>query len=822
MEFKGKEGMEIMMRRKCKKAMYAILAAGMMLTGSGCGKAMGAMEEGGGNAGGKIAVVKDGNASLGRTKTDEEGAVTVKAGSSGMAGSAGQDTPWDSRAADKTKKPASAWIGKTEADEGETEEGTGKENPKQEIDAQAEDAGFCAAKDYRELLDALDRNRTGRVQWGFHQDYFVLDAAGGMYDGAMNSGGSVKDTAESGSVDMEPSGKDYSDTNVQVEGIAEADIVKTDGEYIYILSRTEHHSEVFIVRAEEGALLLESSFSPEPSSYTYSWQEEMYVSGNLLVIVRQKDKEPQAAAGSTEDDFYLDRWFGYYGTRQTQILIYDITDRKAPKLAAEHVQDGDYVSSREKDGYLYVISEKGIYYGIMYFDQVSGTEETDVPDAAGESFLAEELSNEDCARLPQVDGGLIAPDAIYFRDNSMDSVYTIVTAIRLDEPEKLADSLSFVAESDHCYMSGNAIYLAAYDWWNYGQKECDETDIVKIAYENGKLRLAAQGKVKGNLDGQFSMDEKDGCLRIVTTVNHYRLVQEGNDIWQDYIGMSNSLYVLDADLKLVGSLENLAKDEMIYSVRFLGDIAYFVTFRNTDPLFSVDVSDPAHPVLLGELKIPGFSDYLHPYGENRLLGIGYHADEDGAVNCVKLTMFDISDPLNVVEKHTLLLEDYDTSEACANHKAVLVDEGRGLIGLPLEGDAYRGGGYWDYTQIKAYAVYGYDEGQGFYPVFEKKYTRDWKYRYYYLEEIEEEDIDVPEELAQKNGDEADTHEASQTQEVAGSAADDWNYDWNKWYYMRLRGIYIGDYFYMVNPMKEVISWQMGQEGFAEGMALELK
>lgn len=873
-----------MIKREMKKAVAAFLAAGLALTGSGGCKAVGLAAERKESAAGKVPAATS-------TSFDREQKAAKKP-CTALVGEAGAEKDREEEK-EKANKEKDGEKEKTEEErEGQKEKSTGEKAEEKEKangnsggeQPQDKNTSFCTAKDYKELLDAVRESRGGFAQWGINH-YYAMDFADGMYGGALDAAEQAPDAEES----AQPSGSDYSDTNVQVEGIAEADIVKTDGEYIYILSKSGDMSQIFIVRAADGALAIESSFSPETPSERYSGSEEMYVSGNRLVLVRQKTKEPEPIAVPMEEDSYFNHWFGHYEEPQTQILIYDITDRKAPVFLAEHVQDGSYVSSREKDGYLYVISEKGLryHYYIPYVDRVF-VEETDVPeensgsdaqnsggdaqkentvkagtkengqdiaekaaesqapkDTSEETFSKEErehtaefllapqkdisgetLSKEDRALLPQVDDDLIPVDSIYFREDSTDSAYTIVTAICLDTPGQLADSVSFMADAGHCYMSGNAIYLAAYDWWSYGEGGYDKTDIVKIAYENGKLRLAAQGEVKGNLDGQFSMDEKDGFLRIVTTVNHYKLVQEESYSWQDYMGTSNSLYVLDTDLRLVGSLEDLAEDELIYSVRFLGDIAYFVTFRNTDPLFSVDVSDPAHPVLLGALKIPGFSDYLHPYGEDLLLGVGYNAGETGGLDCVKLTMFDISDPRNVVEKHTMLLEDYSASEACANHKAVLVDEAHNLIGLPLEGYFYPEGNYCDYAERKAYAVYGYDEEKGFYQRFAQEYTKKWEERQYYDLEPVVEEIDVPEEIPQET-DGAGTGEVGTAgkEESAGEAmpeAETAIHDWNDWYSMRLRGIYIGDYFYLVNPVQEVRSWRMGQESFLEAAVLELE
>ena len=184
----------------------------------------------------------------------------------------------------------------------------------------------------------------------------------------------------------------------------------------------------------------------------------------------------------------------------------------------------------------------------------------------------------------------------------------------------------------------------------------------------------------------FSIDEYKGYLRIVTTR-----------------GEANSVYVLDKDFKIVGSIENLAKDERVYSARLMGDIGYFVTFRETDPLFTVDLSNPKKPKIIGSLKIPGFSDYLHPYGEGKLLGIGMNVDEETMItDGVKLTMFDISDPSDVKEENTCVLKNVYSTDVSYDYKAALVDAGRNLIGFA--GDTNGGQNYY---------IFKYDTSRGF-------------------------------------------------------------------------------------------------------------
>ena len=171
---------------------------------------------------------------------------------------------------------------------------------------------------------------------------------------------------------------------------------------------------------------------------------------------------------------------------------------------------------------------------------------------------------------------------------------------------------------------------------------------------------------------------------------------------------TNALYVLDENLEMTGSIQNLAKEETIHSARFMGDIGYFVTFKQIDPLFSVDLSDPSNPKIIGELKIPGFSDYLHPYGDGKLLGIGLSVDEEGmTTEGVKLSMFDISDPANVKEMSTYVLENVLSTDAGYNYKAVFADAEKNLFGFTAYGDSIE------------YKMFTYDEAEGFKEVFSK-------------------------------------------------------------------------------------------------------
>ena len=204
------------------------------------------------------------------------------------------------------------------------------------------------------------------------------------------------------------------------------------------------------------------------------------------------------------------------------------------------------------------------------------------------------------------------------------------------------------------------------------------TAIYKIKLDKMDIDYIASGFVPGNLLDQFSMDEHKGNLRVATTT--------GNNWW---FGMSsessNNMYVLDDDLDIIGSVEGLAPGERVYSSRFMGDKAYMVTFRQVDPLFVMDLSDPKNPEVLGELKITGVSEYLHPYDEDHIIGIGREATEEGRFLGMKISLFDVSDVANPIEVAKIEIGDRGTrSDALNDHKAVLFDKEKNLLVLPID------------------------------------------------------------------------------------------------------------------------------------------
>ncbi len=468
--------------------------------------------------------------------------------------------------------------------------------------------------------------------------------------------GTASDTADGGT--------DHSGTTLQVEGVDEADIVKTDGKYIYILSYTKNQDGTIIkiidVTGEKPRQL-------KSIEADISYSGNMYLSGNRLVVCGQN----------------------YSGALVTSVaVILDVSDPSEPKELTRCTQSGYYSDSRLIGDRLYFISD----YQLNPDAIKKGSPESFVPSINCKDY-----------------NGAVAADTVKFYDNCLNPCYTVVSGYNIKDGA-LIGTQSVLGGSYTVYASTENIITCGYT-------DSDGlTQVARFSLNGGEITLKATGKLKGSLLNQFSIDEYKGYFRFVLTDYNYQTVDEkvGEDSESSSAAYStaiadravfstsnmiNSLVILDSDLKETGKITNLAPEEKVYSVRFMGDIAYFVTFRQVDPLFSADLSDPKNPKIIGSLKIPGFSSYLFPYG-NKLLGIGKNADEQtGKTGLLKLSMFDISDPANVTESSKTDVAAYN-SEALYNHKATIADYGKNIIGFPA----------WGSYGVEYY-VYSYQDGK---------------------------------------------------------------------------------------------------------------
>ena len=466
------------------------------------------------------------------------------------------------------------------------------------------------------------------------------DNASGNASSAPNAGTKSSDAG----VAHEESAE-YSRTNVRQEGVEEGDVVKTDGKYLYVLK--DSRQEVSIVKADGKDMEEAGSIKADDASQI----QEIYLqpdSGKLVLICSKFDV-------LEDGDYPSGR--GFYNTQSVEAVTYDVRDASSPREEGRVTQSGNYSSSRMANGYLYLFSE--FYTGQELRKSEPGT------------------------FVPMVNGEVLAKEDIFLPPVLQANMYEVITSVDLDHPKETKDSKAIFSNGGQAYVSNENIYFYETQW---GYPKGDTTTVRKVAYKNGELKAIAQGKFDGYLKDSFCIDEYEGNLRVVTT--------KGDD---------NSVYVLDKNLEVIGSMEGLAEDEQVYSARFMGDTGYFMTFRQMDPLFSVDLSDPKNPKILGALKIPGFSEYLHFYGEDRLLGIGMDVDEKAqSTDGIKLTMFDISNKADVKEADTYVLENVYSTDVSYDYKAALVDQERNLIGFA----GYTQGG-------RHYYLFSYDDNSGF-------------------------------------------------------------------------------------------------------------
>lgn len=601
----------------------------------------------------------------------------------------------------------------------------------------------------QELIDYLEKNSKsqGTSYGGF---------AGGIRSSvasAMMEKSAAPQTADSGA-----SATDYSTTNVQVQGVDEADFVKNDGKYIYTIVQ----DKLVIVNAypaETAEILSKTEIQGRP-------RDILLNKDRLVIFAEDEDKTPMIP------QYDIVPVPSY--SPKTHVFVYDISNREKPKLLKDYNIKGSYFESRMIDNYVYFISRENVnYYG-------------------GPRPLV------DMPAIKLASTTIFRPDVYYFPNPENDYVFHTVASFDIFGDEKSINAKTFMlGYSNTLYVSQNNIYISyqknlpwryyedhneqrfyevivpllpndvqskindvknsnqnSYEKWDkisdileemynkMGENEKEQfiekaqdaitdyetkleierrkTVIQKIRIDKGDIEYVAKGEVPGYLLNQFSMDENGKYFRVATTMEFY-----GRNIVKPMVGapgvaeskiampirppesrnnMYNNVYVLDEKMNIVGTLEGLAPDERIYSTRFLGDRLYMVTFKRVDPLFVIDLSNPEKPEVLGKLKIPGFSDYLHPYDETHIIGIGKEteANDWGGISTrgVKLALFDVSDVENPKELDKYEIGEAGTdSEALREHKAFLFDKKKNLLVIPV-------------TEIKGKQIY--DSRYGYY------------------------------------------------------------------------------------------------------------
>ena len=458
---------------------------------------------------------------------------------------------------------------------------------------------------------------------------------------------------------------DYSGTNVQVAGIDEADFLKNDGKYAYILSG----STLTIVDAyppEKAKIESRISIDIDQGQGT----QNMFLNGDRLVVFYQ-DYGQQRITPSAEDD---QSYFPTYYEPRTHMMVIDVSDRGSPKVLGNYDVTGQYSTSRMIGDKIFMLTVGPVDY--------QRPERPTVTDALTSDVIVE-------------------PDVHYFAYPQENYAFNTVTMLDLGQLEAAvegSDSPSLksplisktfmIGAGATVYVSEKNVYIAYQEYHSplpasqngvtrltvFTEPVGSKTVIHKISIQSGSLfEYVGKGAVPGWLLSQFSMDERGGRLTVATT-------SEQSSLRGSFMG--NNVYKLDEKMVTVGKLEGIAEGESIYASRFDGDRLYLVTFRQIDPFFVVDLSGD-QPRVLGELKLPGFSNYLHPYDGDHVLGIGREGSEAGSQG-VKVALFDVSEVSRPRVLDTYTIGDLQTdSEVLRDHKALLFDKERNILSIPI-------------------------------------------------------------------------------------------------------------------------------------------
>jgi len=573
-----------------------------------------------------------------------------------------------------------------------------------------QDAGelYQLARSEEEVCAYLKNYENAYTRY-YGDDWAIPDSA---VDGAVVEEAEAEDLASgAGSVKQEAVVTDtatnsvsHSITNLQMAGVDESDIVKTNGTHIFMVK----DGVVQVVQIKDGDMTSVGTIAPETSSFS-DRVLEMYVDNDKLILIVEQVKESLegTSAGKntggylplTEDtrEVCVDVAYNFDASYHTVLYTYDISNPAKARQIGKIEQDGFYRTSRKIDDMVYL------------FTNTSYPLEKEV--LAGEDDNLLEL-------LPKVNGESVSYDNIYLPEFGYEGL--LVSSVSMDNPKDVVDNTLILNEFVEIYVSSSALYLYNADY----RSDIVYTQIAKFSLKNGRISAVAAATVPGTVQDTFAINEYEDNLRVLTS--HWNPEVSDN---------TNQLYILDKNLKAAGKIENIAEGETIYAARYFGDLAYFITYRNIDPLFAADLSDIHNPKILGELKITGYSEYLHMWGEDKLLGIGYETDADnGSRKGIKLVMFDISNPAELSIIDTVVIKNADYSPALFNYKAVLADTTTNMIGFVTA----------DYSEEElAYQVYSFENG---------KFTKELA--------VEKDDI---------------KHKES------------------------YRGLWAGDYFYLVNP-----------------------
>lgn len=516
----------------------------------------------------------------------------------------------------------------------------------------------------------------------------------------------------------ESGGSDYSTTNVQVENVDEPDYLKNDSKYVYIVS----HNTLSIIDAypaESAKIILKIALDIE-SQYI----ENMFLNEDRLVIFYN---------GQSNDEIIPQYDFAPIRSYEsvTHALIVDVSDKEKPTILKDYSIDGYFTDARMIGDYVYFVTNSNVDY---QYPRLPIIMEDSIRIMTPDAFYfdnIEQFSNFNTLTAIDIFGGKINSEtflmgysgAIYvsednfyltyqqsmpfgfYEKSSRDRFFDVIVPLLPDHVQEQIKAIQKDSSNNSStqWMKISELMQKSYNEMDKNdkeklfekikealneydlkvQEESAKTIIHKISIDGDKIEYIAKGSVPGRLLNQFSMDENEDRFRVATTTEYYT----------QYQGMvrTNSVYILDEQLNIVGGLDKIAPDESIFSARFMGDRLYLVTFQQIDPFFVIDLSTDT-PKILGELKIPGFSNYLHPYDEEHVIGIGRDTKEIGEDRVqqlgIKIALFNVADVNNPKVTDDIVIGNSSTqSEALYNHKAFFFDKTKEILSIPINGDS---------------------------------------------------------------------------------------------------------------------------------------
>ena len=625
-------------------------------------------------------------------------------------------------------------------------------------------AYMTGAEDYSQIYELL-RNAAEKQQKNSSRNLYgkVIFETNGIPEktdeevdmAEENDAKSAEAPRTSGGDDSE-GGQAHSDTFNQEEGVLESDIVKTDGKYIYKLNQggtyyydiTDEVDETTMLKGNKR--IMPSVSIVEVNDGKFGAVSEIDLTEAVDKIMTEFTDDAQRADISARQMYLYNDMVIVIGTAAKWDKDYYYYDRKTfaaaysadgdHKLIGTYLQDGNFNDVRiAPDGYLYLISE----YYTQNYSRINGAENIRfyIPEA-GMAEAYDFLAPADIL-MP---GGELQPET--------ETTYSVISSLDLNTSGSMTtvSTKALAGYSGQIYCSAENLYTAVYNYnddlpenveYGYKIRKTSESTITRIAVSGGQITPEASGNIAGMVNDQFSMSEYNGYFRVATTCNEYEMTYKkgytkryyeeddcvgdvfvekfGTDDEDEYgyydyreLKQDNRLYVLDMDLKTIGSIGDFGIDESVKSVNFSGDMAYVVTYEQTDPLFAIDLSTPSEPKILDEYKMLGYSSYMQRWSDDLLLGFGPDADERGRVIGIKMVMFDNSDPNELKEVGKVALNSSDMSsvwsQATNDRKALLIAPEKNIIAFPTleymmledyDGESSR----------SSYRFYSYEDGK---------------------------------------------------------------------------------------------------------------